>query len=91
LSPEVVQRTVRAALAKLIDEEHAVVKVNPKDLDTLRKYRADLAQQFDSIKRIDVVADETIDAGGCMVQTDSVRIDGRLSSQLEKILNELLG
>ena len=35
--------------------------------------------------------DELIDAGGCIAQTDSVRIDARLGSQLEKILNDLLG
>lgn len=91
VSGELVQRTVRAALEKIIDEEHVVVRVNPKDLDTLRAYRSELTQEFDGIARIDVVADETIDAGGCIAQTDFVRIDGRLASQLEKILNELLG
>lgn len=91
VSADLVQRTVRAALAKLVDEEQVVVRVNPKDLETLRKYRTELTQEFDSIARIDVVSDETIDAGGCIAQTDSVRIDGRLASQLEKILNELLG
>ncbi len=91
MSHDVIQRTVRAALEKLIDEEHVVVRVNPKDLETLRQYRAELTQEFDAIKRIDLVPDERIDAGGCIAQTDSVRIDGRIASQLEKILNELLG
>ena len=91
LSGDLVQRTVRAALAKLVDEEQVVVRVNPKDLETLRKYRTELTQEFDSIARIDVVPDESIDAGGCIALTDSVRIDGRLASQLETILNELLG
>lgn len=91
MSQEVVQRTVRAALARLVDEEHVVVRVNPKDLETLRQYRAELTQEFDAITRIDLLPDDSIDAGGCIAQTDSVRIDGRLASQLEKILNELLG
>jgi flagellar assembly protein FliH len=91
LSGDLVQRTVRAALEKIVDEEQVVVRVNPKDLDTLRKYRTELTQEFDSITRIDVVPDASIDAGGCIAQTDSVRVDGRLASQLEKILNELLG
>ncbi len=91
VSKELVQRTVRNALQKIVDEEHVVVRVNPKDLETLRTYRTELTNEFDSIERIDVVADDAIDAGGCIAQTDSVRIDGRLASQLEKILNELLG
>lgn len=91
VSGELIQRTVRAALEKLVDEEHVVVRVNPKDLETLRTYRAELIQEFENISRIDVVPDEAIDAGGCIAQTDTVRIDGRLASQLEKILNELLG
>jgi len=91
VSHEVIQRTVRSALEKLIDEEHVVVRVNPNDLDTLRQYRAALMQEFDAIKRIYLVPDGAIDVGGCIAQTDSVRIDGRIASQLEKILNELLG
>lgn len=91
VSQDLVQRTVRNALQKIVDEEHVVVRVNPKDLETLRTYRTELTKEFDSIERIDVVPDDAIDAGGCIAQTDSVRIDGRLASQLEKILNELLG
>ncbi len=91
VSGELIQRTVRAALEKLVDEEHVVVRVNPRDLETLRTYRTELVQEFENLERIDVVPDEAIDAGGCIAQTDSVRIDGRIASQLEKILNELLG
>jgi flagellar assembly protein FliH len=91
LSADLVRRTVRSALEKVIDEEQVVLKVNPKDLEILRAHRAELMEEFDAIKRIDLVADEGIDAGGCIAQTASVRIDARLASQLEKILNELLG
>lgn len=91
VSGDLIQRTVRAALEKLVDEEQVVIRVNPNDLETLRAYRAELIQEFENIARIDVVPDETIDAGGCIAQSDTVRIDGRLASQLEKILNELLG
>ncbi len=91
LSTELVRRTVRAALEKVIDEEQVVLRVNPKDLEALRAHRAELMQEFDAIKRIDLVPDALIDAGGCIAQTESVRIDARLASQLEKILNDLLG
>lgn len=91
LSVDLVRRTVRAALEKVIDEEQVVLRVNPKDLEALREHRAELMQEFDAIKRIDLVPDPLIDAGGCIAQTPSVRIDARLASQLEKILNDLLG
>lgn len=91
ISEDVIKRTVRAALEKMLGEEQVVVRVNPKDLELLRSYRGELLQEFEGLSRIDLVADETIEAGGCIAQTDSLRIDGRLDSQLEKILNELLG
>jgi flagellar assembly protein FliH len=91
ISEDVIKRTVRAALEKMLGEEQVVVRVNPKDLELLRSYRAELLDEFEGLKRIELVADDTIDAGGCIAQTDSLRIDGRLDSQLEKILNALLG
>jgi flagellar assembly protein FliH len=90
ISEDVIKRTVRAALEKTLGEETVTVRVNPKDLEVLKTYRVELLLEFESLKRIDLVPDETIDAGGCIAQTDSLRIDGRLTSQLEKILNELL-
>jgi flagellar assembly protein FliH len=91
ISDDVIKRTVRAALEKTLGEEHVTVRVNPGDLEVLKTYRAELLQEFDGLSRIDLVPDESIDAGGCIAQTQSLRIDGRLNSQLEKILNELLG
>ncbi len=91
ISEDVIKRTVRVALEKTIGEEHVVLRVNPKDLELLRAYRTELLQEFEGLSRIELVADETIDAGGCIAQTEALRIDGRLNSQLEKILNELLG
>lgn len=90
ISEDVIKRTVRAALEKTLGEETVTVRVNPKDLEVLKTYRVELLLEFESLKRIDLVPDETIDVGGCIAQTDSLRVDGRLNSQLEKILNELL-
>jgi flagellar assembly protein FliH len=91
ISQDVIKRTVRAALEKTLGEETVSVRVNPNDLEVLKAYRAELLHEFEGLSRIDLVPDETIDVGGCVAQTESLRIDGRLDSQLEKILNELLG
>lgn len=90
VSEALIKRTTRTVLEKLMDEEHVVLRANPADLEALREYRVELLEQFEGIQRLDIVADETIDAGGCIAQSDAVRIDGRLESQLERILNELL-
>jgi len=90
LSSDVVKRTARSVLERVMDEEHVVLRVNPADLEALREYRVEALEQFDGLERLDVMPDETIDPGGCIAQTDSVQVDGRLNSQLECILNELL-
>ncbi len=91
ISEDVIKRTVRAALEKTLGEETVSVRVNPNDLEVLKAYRTELLSEFEGLSRIDLVPDETVDAGGCIAQTESLRVDGRLNSQLEKILNELLG
>lgn len=90
-SDDVIKRTVRAALEKTIGEEQITLRVNPRELGALRTYRSELLGEFENLKRIELVADDSIDPGGCIAQTDSLRVDGRLDAQLEKILNELLG
>lgn len=90
LSPDVLKRTARTVLQKVMDEEHVVLQVNPRDLDALRAHRVELLEQFDGISRLDIVPDESIDPGGCIAQTETLRVDGRIASQLERILNDLL-
>ena len=67
---------------KRIGEAHAtVVRVSPRDFDRL-KQAADSAL---SLGPIELKADETLEPGDVMVDTEHHTIDGRLKTRLEEI------
>ncbi len=90
VSTEVVKRTTRNVLERVLDEERVVLRVNPQDLETLREQRVQLLEEFEGIKQLELRPDETITPGGCVAVTENLRIYGRLESQLEEIMNQLM-
>ncbi len=90
VSAEVVKRTTHTVLKRILDEERVVLRVSPQDLATLREHRIQLLEEFEGIKQLELHADESIAPGGCIAVTEHLRIDGRLESQLEQIMNQLM-
>jgi len=90
LDDDAVKQTVTRAVSKLLEREQIVVSVNPSDVDKMREHKAELAQAFDGISKIEVVADSEIEPGGCLVQTDSLLVNGTVDAQIAHIVAELL-
>lgn len=88
--PELVLSTLRSALSTLAKPGALTARLNPSDLATLRDHKAALLDEFDGVERLDVVSDNGVARGGCIVETDSVRVDARLDAQLNQILDALM-
>jgi flagellar assembly protein FliH len=87
--PELIGRTVRRALETILDREKLVVRVNPVDLDAMRRYKVGLLEHFDGVKTLGIQADETVSPGGCFVESELMCVDARLEAQLESILDAM--
>lgn len=88
---EIVKRCVTQAVEKIVEREKLIVSVNPVDLPAVMEYKAELMGMFDGIKEIEVVGDENgISPGGCTVETDLVKANGKIEAQLEEILHGIL-
>ncbi|MDK1020130.1 MAG: FliH/SctL family protein [Candidatus Hydrogenedentes bacterium] len=90
VSAEIVKHTARSVLERILDEERVVLRINPQDLETLREHRIQLLEEFEGIKQLELQRDDTVAPGGCIAVTEHLRIDGRLESQLEQIMNQLM-
>lgn len=88
--PEVVVRVVRGALENLAGQESIVVRVNPVDLENMVSRREDLLGQFERLEHLDIVADETVESGGCIAESELLYIDAQLTSQLNILIDGLL-
>jgi flagellar biosynthesis/type III secretory pathway protein FliH len=84
-----VVRTVRAALANLTAREHMVLRLNPADIETFRKHELQVLEAVPGVN-LDVVEDESVGSGGCIIDTESLHVDARLDQQLREVLDALL-
>ena len=86
---DLVGATVRRVLDRLFERERLVVRVNPLDLDALRDQKVTLLEEFDGVRQLDVIADESVGPGGCVVESKTLFVDAQLDAQLGRILDEL--
>jgi len=88
--PELVLRTVRHALENLTDRAKLVVRLNPVDLDVVRNHKLTFLEEFDGVRQMELLGDETIAAGGCVVESELMQVDAQLDERLERIFEAML-
>ncbi len=71
------------------DETKITIKVNPMQSDLVREELPKVLTQRGVDARINVMADENMESGGCLIQTSNGIIDAGLETQIE-ILKEAL-
>ncbi len=89
VTQEGVRAQVRQAAAHAKNKEHVVVRLNAADLSALREAGA-LNSTLPPDKAVSWVADDSIELGGCVVETDGGGLDARLETQLERMRAALL-
>ena len=85
IDKEVVVGQVREALRHLVGAENVKLRVNPRDEEILRHKRADVFSVSDSLRDMVIEADDKIEPGGCIVESELGNVDARLSTQLKSL------
>lgn len=88
VNPEVIRDIVGQALISARGKKDIVVWVHPEDYAQLEPQRAQFARELDGVP-VHFKADPEVERGGCAIDTESGRIDARLTTQLE-VLREAL-
>ncbi|MBI3964354.1 MAG: hypothetical protein HY329_01865 [Chloroflexi bacterium] len=86
IDPGVVLSVVRAALREVQDATSLYLIVNPQDYDSVSQHwesmlRKPLAQ------RSHLIADERVQPGGCIVETQVGHVDAQLTTKLSQVTN----
>ncbi|NMB16869.1 MAG: hypothetical protein GX980_07125, partial [Firmicutes bacterium] len=90
LDSEVAKRVLTEAISYLGGATKIFVRVNRRDLPTLEEGEDEIRRLFLEAKAITFVEDESIQPGGCIIETDLGRIDARLETRLDLMKKELL-
>ncbi len=83
-----VLKVVEEALKKLTSANEAIIKLNPSDLNLVESHLAVINKKLSS-GNIRLEADERIEKGGCLIETEIGKADGRISSQIENIKRQI--
>jgi flagellar assembly protein FliH len=82
---DVVKEVIRQAK----DRSRLLIRVNPDDYRELMGEREPLIEGLNA-QHVEFAADDRVDLGGCLLETPSGNLDGRLEIQLQQLRDTLL-
>lgn len=88
-NPERVVDVARGAIRRATEREVLIAHVNPDDLAVLRDAVPELQLQMGGIRRLDVIEDPRIHAGGVVLETPNGDVDATMESQMRRIVEAL--
>ena len=82
---QVVYHAVKSALDFAVGSQKLEIRVNPDDVKNLEPHRDEFYQLMGHVKDFEVVEDEEVSLGGCLLVSDLGRIDSRLETKLGQV------
>lgn len=83
--PQTIVGVVKNALSQVSFKKRFVVHVNPLDLEVLKKAGEEVLGVLDSHETIKFKASPQVEAGGCVVQTESGTVDAQIDRQFQEV------
>jgi flagellar biosynthesis/type III secretory pathway protein FliH len=91
LDETVVMRQMREALRRIVGVETVTIRVHPEDEALVRSHRSALLTSSDAVREILIEGDESIERGGCILESPTGNVDARIGSQMRQIETALFG
>jgi flagellar assembly protein FliH len=82
---DIVVCVAREALAKVEDPGRIKIKMSPSDLKFIKETRSQLSDLIQNVDNVTFEAEENIQSGGCIIETDLGEIDARIERQLQAV------
>ena len=85
----VIAHVLKKAMKQVVDHRHLILRLNPKDIDSVNGLKPELHMADDSGTVVRLEADESIQRGGCIIETKLGDLDARIDQQI-RIIEALL-
>ncbi|MGV7960257.1 HrpE/YscL family type III secretion apparatus protein [Photorhabdus tasmaniensis] len=82
-------QVVREALSLVSNQKQVILRVNPEQATTVREQISRVHKDFPEIGYLEVTADDRLDQGGCILETEVGIIDASLDSQLDALMSAI--
>lgn len=86
---EIVLGNVKKALSYIGDREKVLIRIAPSDYETVTNRKDFWVPITDKLTNIEIQADERIEKGGCIIDSNSGVVDARLGVQFNEIVDLL--
>jgi flagellar assembly protein FliH len=83
--PAAVGEIVKMAIRQVLDCDQIRLRVNADDLEHLRSIQSDLEGMLSKNTPLEIRADQSVERGGCLIETERGNLDARISSQLDTL------
>jgi flagellar assembly protein FliH len=83
--PEVIQTLVKVALGRVSGRSAVTVRVNPVDYNFLLDKNRGWIQEQGGEQEVTLVADKSVERGGCLVQTECGDVDARIEEGFREV------
>jgi flagellar assembly protein FliH len=89
MDPEVVERIVQSLLKRNSDRERIIVYLNPEDVAMIEESKESLMDSIRGVKFFELMSDDHVDKGSCLIETNLGIYDARWRTQLEQVSSEV--
>ena len=82
---QVTYYAVKSALDFAVGSQKLEIRVNPKDIKSLEPHHDEFHQLVSQGEQLEIVEDEEVDLGGCLLISDFGQLDSRLETKLSQV------
>ncbi|EAT15805.1 hypothetical protein HTZ97_14675 [Desulfuromonas acetoxidans] len=86
---EAINRTIQQAIQAAVSAEEFHIKINPADMDVVQGHKPLFIASLTGLTNIEFVADPSVTAGGCILESPVGRVDATIEAQMEEIVQTL--
>ena len=89
-NPQMLQQLTTDAIKLLNDKESITIIVSPKLVDYVQKMVPTFRSSIQNLQSLKILEDSSLSADGVIVETPSIRLDSRISSQIGELAQKML-
>ncbi len=82
---EIIQTLVKVALSHVAVKSAVKVRLHPADYSYMLDHRADSPRSIENEGDLVLIADKTIERGGCLIETECGDIDARIEEEFREV------
>ena len=86
----IVELNLKTALKKIPISKKMTIILNWEDLEHVKEIKQQLISEIHGVDQIEIIEDQKLDKGGCILETSIGTIDASINSQIEILYENLL-